>query len=275
MNLRRIILIITMILLIVFSSLLISQEPPIDVNEVLDEIDEKLSYEGDFKAEVTFIQQKINENTKEKEKTVKIAELFRKDEEDKFLMIFTSPKVDAGKGYLYVDENLWFYDSQSREFTKKTVSESIGGTDSKQRDLEKSKLTDYFDFEYAGEDTVGKIECYTMIGRAKDLTDLEYPVTKIWVNKRDLLPLKREEYTVAAMDSEDLSDVRPSQTVAYLKYTRVKDEKSDKDVIAVQKMVVVNNREKGRMTVIETNDIELKDLPDNIFTKAYLENRSN
>ncbi len=275
MNLRRIILIITMILLVVFSSLLISQEPPIDVNEVLDEIDEKLSYEGDFKAEVTFIQQKINENTKEKEKTVKIAELFRKDEEDKFLMIFTSPKVDAGKGYLYVDENLWFYDSQSREFTKKTVSESIGGTDSKQRDLEKSKLTDYFDFEYAGEDTVGKIECYTMIGRAKDLTDLEYPVTKIWVNKRDLLPLKREEYTVAAMDSEDLSDVRPSQTVAYLKYTRVKDEKSDKDVIAVQKMVVVNNREKGRMTVIETNDIELKDLPDNIFTKAYLENRSN
>jgi hypothetical protein len=77
------------------------------------------------------------------------------------------------------------------------------------------------------------------------------------------------------MDSEDLSDVRPSQTVAYLKYTRVKDEESDRDVIAIQKMVVVNNREKGRMTVIETNDIELKDLPDNIFTKAYLENRSN
>ncbi len=275
MNLRRITLLSVIVLLIAVSSILFSQEPPIDVNEVLDEIDEKLSYDGDFKANITLIQQKINENTKEKEKTVKIAELYRKDDEDKFLMIFTSPKVDAGKGYLYIDDNLWFYDSQSREFTKKTVSESIGGTDSKQRDLEKSKLTDYYDFEYAGEDTVGKIECYTMIGRAKDLTDLEYPVTKLWVNKKDLLPLKREEYTVAAMDSKDLSDVRPSQTVAYLKYTTIKNEITKQEVIAVQKMVVVNNREKGRMTIIEMDDIELKDLPNNIFTKAYLENRSN
>ncbi len=263
------------VVLLVTASLSFSQKSaPIDVVKVLDEIDEKLSYDGDFKAVMTLIQQKIDSNTQKKEKTVKIAEVYRKDEDDKFMMIFTSPKVENGKGYLLIDDNLWFYDSKSREFSKKTNSESIGGTDAKQRDLEKSKLTDIFSWEYLGEDKVGKIDTYTMIGRAKDKSDLEYPVTKLWINKKNHLPVKREEYSLSAMNSVDLSDKKPSQTVAYLKYTKLTGINGE-EVIALQKLVVINNREKGRMTVMEFNDIELVDLPDNIFTKAYLENRSN
>jgi outer membrane lipoprotein-sorting protein len=256
-------IIISIIAIMIISSgigaYLFSQDAPIDAQEVVIKIDEMLSFEGDFSAKVNLVQKKPDEKD-----SVKTSKVYRNDEEEKFLMIFTSPVADAGNGYLFIDDNLWFYDSESREFIRKTMSESIGGTDTKSRDLEGSDLAETYDFEYIGEDTISRMECYVLYGKAK-VADVAYPKTKLWIRKDNHLPIKREEYSV----SDTLS-----QTIYFLNYIKVKNDNGKINYLA-NKVLVRDNLEKGKQTLVEFTDMSFSDLPDNIFTKAYLENQSN
>lgn len=242
------------------SSTIFSQDAPFDVDEVITKIDEMRNYEGDFSMKVVIMQKKPDEKD-----TVKSAVVYRKDEDDKFLMIFTSPKVDAGKGYLYIDDNLWFYDPTEREFTRKTKSEGLGGTDTKSRDVESSSLEDNFDFEYLEEGSVGKIDCYVLWGKSKT-KDIAYPYTKMWIRKDNYLPIKREEYSAS-------EPPRLSQTVYYIKYEKKLDEKTGNYFYMSVKTLIADNLEKTK-TLMEIEEISLDDLPDNIFTKDYLKSQS-
>ncbi|MFW5799982.1 MAG: outer membrane lipoprotein-sorting protein, partial [Spirochaetota bacterium] len=159
---------LSLISIVLFTSNLIFSQnsSPIDVDKAIEEIDNKLTTNSDFSANTDITSKRPDKNTGKMEKKVTSGTLYRDDDEDKFLFIFTSPKVDAGKGYLYIDDNLWFYDPSSGEFAKKTVSESIGDSNSRSRDLEKSKLSETYEFKYLGEDKIGKIECYVLAGKA-------------------------------------------------------------------------------------------------------------
>lgn len=228
------------------------EEDPIDVDEVIKEMEDKTSFlENDITAEYSMIYTRP-----EQEQKIQTIHLHRRDRQNKLLMIFTSPKIDVGKGYLYVDNNLWFYDPSSREFSKKTLSESIGGTDAKTRDMEGLNLSEYFDFEYIEEGKVGKIKCYVLFGTAK-VMNVAYPKTKIWIRKDNFLVIKREEYS--------LSD-KLKQTIFYIKYSKIKNK------YAIKKLLVVDNKENSK-TIVDIQSISLEDLPDNVFTKAYLENQ--
>lgn len=259
--------ILVFIIAFISSSILFSQDIPIDVEEVIAKIDEQLLQRTDFSAEIILIKTDPEEGEK-----VRTGIVYRKDEKDKFLFIFTSPKVDVGKGYLYIDDNLWFYDPSSREFTKKTLTESIGGTDTKSRDLESSKLSENFTFEYLKEGKVGKIDCYILKGEAK-VSDIAYPKTKMWIRKNNYsnkdfgmyFPIKREEYSI--------SD-RLSQTIYYISYSHNHNKEKAIDSFIPNKMLIKNELEKGNKTLIEFQNISIEDLPDNIFTKAYLENQN-
>ena len=69
------------------------------------EIDNRQRNSGDYAA-VTYIEQKEAGKTD----LVYEAVIYRRDEEDKLMILFTKPSAEAGKGYLRLDRNLFIYD---------------------------------------------------------------------------------------------------------------------------------------------------------------------
>ena len=76
-----------------------------ELKKVLETIDDRQRNGGDYKS-LIYIEQK----EKEKADTVFEALVYRRDADDKLMILFTKPKGEAGKGYLRLDKNLWSYD---------------------------------------------------------------------------------------------------------------------------------------------------------------------
>lgn len=250
---------IILISLLIASTLLVSQDkkPPIDVDEVMKEVEDKLTPEGDFSAEITIVQTDPSEQTEEERTKVQTGVLFRKDDEDKFLFLFSGK--DTGKGYLYIDKNLWFYDKEGG-FTKKTLSDNISG-DSKSRDIGKSTLTEDFEFSYAGKVMFKGIRCYAIRGKAK-VKDIAYPFTEMLLRADNHLPLVRKEYSA----NED--QPRLAQVIYYQQYKEVVT-KEGKSIYVAEKTLIENKKENTSTNVFFDN-FSLKDLESNIFTKSNL-----
>ena len=85
---------------------------------------------GDYKA-LAYLEQK----EKDKTDVVREAVVYRRDADDKLMILFTKPKTEAGKGYLRLDKNLWSYDPTVGKWERRTERERIGGTDTPPRRL--------------------------------------------------------------------------------------------------------------------------------------------
>ena len=70
---------------------------------------------------------------------------YRRDSDDSFLIVMTSPETEKGNGYLRVGDNFWMYRRNTRTFQHINRDESIGGSDAKADDFEKRKLTELYE----------------------------------------------------------------------------------------------------------------------------------
>ena len=92
-----------------------------DLVAILRAIDEQSNFgDFDFSAVLTIITQDPEKGT---EKFV--VREFRRDRENKFLLLIQEPKARMGEGYLMDEENLWFYDPESRKFSHTSLKESF------------------------------------------------------------------------------------------------------------------------------------------------------
>lgn len=240
---------------------LYSEDIPIDVDEVLTDIHEKLNFrhgEGSFSAELT-----ITHKDTDGEEKINTAIIYRKDGRDKFMFIFTSPITRIGSGYLAVERNLWYYDSGSREWIRKTRRERYADSDVETKDIEKNKYKPYYSWEYVKEDKLGKIKCYVLDGKAK-FDDLHYPKQRIWIRQDNYLPIKEEAYTA--------SDVL-ARTAYMVHYKKLYSETRNTYTYIDDKRIIVDNIDKTQ-SVREFTNISLKDLPDEMFSKAYFESQN-
>ena len=72
---------------------------------LLKKVDDRQRNNGDYKT-IAYVQQK------EKDKNDRVFQMviYRRDEDDKLILLFLKPKSEAGKGYLRLDKNLFLYD---------------------------------------------------------------------------------------------------------------------------------------------------------------------
>ena len=90
-----------------------------DTASRLKRIDTLLSFtEGDFSAEYSIAQEKPGEGT-----SLSTAAVFRRDASGTYLILMLEPADEKGKGYLKVDDSLWFYDPVDRRFTFTSAKE--------------------------------------------------------------------------------------------------------------------------------------------------------
>lgn len=222
-----------------------------DAMAILKNVD-KLSAipNNDFSVTMTVL---TNDPVKGVEKQV--VRFFRRDKDDKFLLLFLEPAVQKGQGYLRIDDSLWFYDPESRKFTHMSMKENFGGTDMKNSDFGQTSFAQDYTVTSISESKVGSVPAYKIELKAKN-NEVTYPYLTLWVNKNPNLVLKAEEYSLSK---------RLLRTTLFVHYTKVGSSYVADTIVFTDELV------KGKSTQISLKDISVGKLPNDVFTKSYLE----
>ncbi len=223
----------------------------VDYLAILRDIDELRSFDkADFSAVLTMISEDPEKGVEKK-----VVQMFRRDRDDKFLMLIKEPEVQRGQGYLKVGKNMWFYDPESRKFSHISLKENFAGTDAKNSDFGKSSLAEDYDVISHSEGKLGRFDVYILELKAKN-NEVTYPYMKVWVTKKPHLVLKVENYSL---------NKRLLRVSYYPKYARVGN-----SYIATR-MIFIDSLVKNKRTQITLTDLSVEKLPNYVFTKSYVE----
>jgi outer membrane lipoprotein-sorting protein len=232
----------------------------VDVKQIVRAIDERQRNQGDWKA-LCYMEQK------EKDKTDVVYELvvFRRDLANQQLFLFTKPKSEAGKGYLRLERNMWFYDPGVGRWERRTERERIGGTDTRRSDLDESKLAEEYEASYLGAEKLGAYQVHKLELKVKPGVDVAFPMLRLWVDQATNNILKRQEFALSG---------RLMRTSYYPRWKKVYSESKKADVWFPEEMRFFDEIEKANSTHIVIQQVDLRALEPNIFTKAWLESKS-
>jgi len=248
MNTKRLAALFALCLLTAFATY--SSDTP-DFDRILTQIDELGNFSGrDFSCVYTIVSEKPGE-----EKSVTQARVFRRDETDQFVLLILQPQVQRGQGYLKADENVWFYDPQSRKFEKSTLRENVQDSDAQNSDFNRNSLAQDYEVTAWESGTLGQFPVYILDLKAKH-QNVSYDRMKIWVRQDISIVLKEENYSVSN---------RLMRTALYPKYTVVEDKYLPSSAL------IIDELNKGERTQFSMKDATTAPIPDYVFTKAYLE----
>jgi hypothetical protein len=227
---------------------------------LLKEVDDRQRATGDYKA-LAYIEQK----EKDKADIVREMLIYRRDADDKLMLLFTKPKSEEGKGYLRLEKNLWSYDPSTGKWERTTERERIGGTNSRRSDFDESRLAIEFGPKFGGEEKLGKYDTMRLDLTVKEGIDVAYPVVKLWLDKETHNILKRQEFALSG---------RLMRTAYYPKWQKLFSASKKADVWFPGEIRIFDEVEKTNSTMVLFKHVDLADLDTNLFTKAWLEAKS-
>jgi len=230
------------------------------VLKVLQTVDNRQRNNGDYRAQVI-----IDQREKDKNDLVYDATVYRRDERDRLMILFQRPKTERGKGYLRIDHNLWFYDPRVGKWERRTERERIGGTGSNRQDFDQSRLAEEFVGTHTGDTKLGRYTAHKLILKAKPGIDVAYPTVKMWVDVETYNTLKVQDIAASG---------KLMRTSYYPKWRKLYSESKGADVWFPKEIRIFDEVEKSNRTIIMIRKVDLKSLPTNIFTKAWLESKS-
>ena len=223
-----------------------------DFKAILKSIDELNDFgKQDFSAVFDIVSEKPGENP-----TTTEVKIFRRDDHDQIVILLQKPEAQKGQGYLKIDDNVWFYDPESGNYSHSTMKENINGSQAKNSDFQKYNFASDFDIVKTEEGRLGVFDTWILTLQAKN-DEVSYQKIRLTVRKDKPLPLKEEDFSV--------SD-RAMRTVYSLPtYIQV----GDKLVPAKRKFVDEIN--KGTQSVTTISNVYVGKLDDKYFQKTFLE----
>ncbi|HLL54013.1 MAG TPA: outer membrane lipoprotein-sorting protein [Myxococcaceae bacterium] len=227
---------------------------------LLKTIDDRSTNSGDYKS-LVYLEQK----EKDKTDTVREALIYRRDADEKLMILFTKPKSEQGKGYLRLEKNLWSYDPNVGKWERRTERERIAGTDSRRADFDQSRLAEEYEPTYEGSSKLGAFTAHQLTLKAKAGVDVAFPIIKMWIDSDSGNPLKRQEFALSG---------KLMRTAYYPKWRKLYSESKKGDVWFPQEIRIFDEVEKANSTIILFKTVDLQPLDANLFTKAWLESKS-
>ena len=228
--------------------------------ELIKLIDDRQRSTGDYASTVFIDQKEKDGSTKAFE-----ARVYRRDADDKWMILFTKPKSEAGKGYLRVEKNLFLYEPALGKWERQTERASIAGTNSRRDDFDQSRLVDEYDGKFVGDESLGKFKVYHLKLTVKPAIDVASPIVELWVDQDSKNILKRQE---AALSGKLL------RTSYYPAWDKMFSKSKNADVYVPKEIRVFDEVEKGNGTTVVLREVKLDPLEANMFTKAWLESQS-
>ena len=227
---------------------------------MLKTIDDRAQNNGDY-ASTVFIKQQENG----KSDLVYEAQILRRDVSDKLVILFSKPTSEAGKGYLRVDNNLFFYDPSVGKWERRTERERIGGTNSQRSDFDQSRLSEEYAPAFVAEEKLGAYTTDHLKLSVKQGMDVASPVVDMWIDRASGNVLKRIDFALSG---------KKMRTTLYPEYIKKFSPSKKADVYVAKQILIYDEVEKGKNTTIVLRDVRLDPLDDAIFTKAWLESKS-
>ena len=231
-----------------------------ELGKLLTELDDRQRNGGDYKA-LAYLEQK----EKDKADVVREVMIFRRDSDDKLVMLFTKPKSEEGKGYLRLDKNLWSYDPGTGKWERATERERIGGTDSNRQDFDQSRLHVEYTPSYVADEKLGSYTVQHLKLDAKTESDVAYPVVHLWLDAATGNVLKRQDLALSG---------KLMRTLLYPKWEKAYSPSKKGDVYYAKEIRIFDEIQKGNQTTVVIQSVDLTPLDDSIFTKAWLESKS-
>jgi hypothetical protein len=191
--------------------------------------------------------------------------VYRRDEDEKLMFLFTEPRSEAGKGYLRLEKNLWFYDPSTGRWERRTERERIGGTDTRRGDLDESRLAEEYTAAWEAEEKLGAFTTNKVLLTGKPGVDVAFPKVRLWIDQGTSNVLKRQELALSG---------RLMRTSYYPKWKKIYSESKKGEVWFPEEMRFYDEIEKQNQTLILIKQIDLRPLAANLFTKAWLESKS-
>jgi outer membrane lipoprotein-sorting protein len=231
-----------------------------EMMKLLLEIDDRQRNGGDYKS-LIYLEQK----EKDKADVVREVLVYRRDADDKLMLLFSKPKSEEGKGILRLDKNLWTYDPGTGKWDRTTERERIGGTNTRRSDFDESRLAEEFEPSFGGEEKLGKFDTLVLDLKVKDGIDVAYPVLKLWIDKTTHNILKRQEYALSG---------KLARTSYYPKWQKLFSESKNAELWFPGEIRIFDEIEKSNSTLVLFKAVDLHSLDQNLFTKAWLESKS-
>jgi len=231
-----------------------------EVTKMVATIDDRQQNAGDYRS-IAYLEQK----ERGKADTAFEVAFYRRDSDDKLMILFTKPKTEAGKGYLRLDKNLFFYDPTVGKWERRTERERIGGTSSNRQDFDESRLSEEYDATWVAEEKLGKVAVHHLALKAKDGVDVAYPTVDIYVDMASGNILKRQDKALSG---------KLLRTTYYPKWSKLYSESKKSDVYFPAEIRIYDEVEKGNSSLIVIRETDLRPLDANLFTKAWLESKS-
>jgi outer membrane lipoprotein-sorting protein len=223
-------------------------------------VDERQHSSGDYKA-LCYME------AKEKDRTDVVYELvvYRRQAEEKLMLLFSKPKSEAGKGYLRIDKNLWLYEPSTGRWERRTERERIGGTDTRRGDLDESRLAQEFRATWEADEKLGAFSVHRLLLDVKEGVDVAFPRIRLWIDAATGNVLKRQDLALSG---------RLMRTAYYPRWRKIFSESKGADVWFPEEMRIYDEVERGNSTLILIRQVDLRPLSANMFTKAWLEAKS-
>jgi len=244
-------------LLLPQAALALTQE---ETDQRIKAVDESQRNSGDYKA-----LWHLEQREKDKEVVVSQAVIYRRDADDKLMILFVQPRAEAGKGYLRLDKNMFFYDPTVGKWERRTERERIGGTDSRRSDFDESRLHEEYTATFVGDEKLGKYSAHRIKLAVKPGVDVAYPVIELWVDTATGNVLKRQEFALSG---------KLMRSIFYPKWRKMFSKSKNADVYMPDEILVFDEVEKENKTQVKLINADLSSLDANIFTKAWLESKS-
>lgn len=228
--------------------------------KLVEQVDERQRTQGDWKS-IVYIENK----EAQKADVVYEAQVYRRQEGSRLMILFDKPKTSQGQGYLRLEKNLWFYDPSVGKWERRTERERIGGTNSRREDFDQSRLAEEYDPTYVGEEKLGRFQVHHLKLSVKKGVDVGYPVVELWIDTATGNVLKRQEFALSG---------KLMRTSLQPKWEKVFSESKKSDVWYAKEIHIYDEVEKANQTLIVIKSVDLKSLDANLFTKAWLESKS-
>ncbi len=229
-----------------------------DYAAMLRKVDALVSFkDSDFSAEYTIDQIDAGGG-----KSSTVAAIFRRDKDQKFLILILSPDSDRGKGYLKIDDNFWLYDPISRAFSFTSTKERFQNSNARNSDFTQSSFASDYSVTGTRREKLGKFDCWVVDLKALSDT-VTFAITKLWISD-DNLVRKKEDYSLSG---------QILRTTAIPSYQEVGSHYVPITMIILDNLQgrTVNGNFVNDRTVITIAKPSLERLPDALFSKAYLE----
>lgn len=231
-----------------------------EMDAVLATLEERRNSGGDYKSLVFIEHKERNKNDVVTESVV-----YRRDTDDKLMILNLKPKAEAGKGYLMLDKNLFLYDPTVGKWERRTQRERINGTSMRQSDFDDPKFRERYTPEFVGDEELGTFSVWHIKLVAKEGADVAFPVVHMWIDQATQNVLKTQDEALSG------KLMRTSYTP---KWDKMFSESKGADVYVPREFRVFDEIEKGTRTIVLIRKTDLRPLQANIFTKAWLESRS-